>query len=194
MSEELENWDHPETPNEPGSELYQETVYFDKDPYPPEACFSDDERVVQGAIAWDRMREIRIWRLITSPGFAGMDIPVWEGTQHRILTKSTRPGVLWQLTCVDKYGPAGHGDYGGTDPEAHTIKDLVRELANYTHGGAEVIVLRNKEEMRINRERKQMEERERQAQQTQAADAPKKDTEQQQTQNAMRRRKRGKSR
>ena len=96
-----------------------------------------DEEIAAAKII-EENRESEIEKIIFQPGFKVMAY-ITESGQTRVLHKSTRPGVMFQLSYIDADGiPAMHENFIETAPDhvdeaIHSKKDLIRHYSRYSN-------------------------------------------------------------
>ena len=97
---------------------------------------TDDE--IKAAEIMERQRESDIEKIIFQPGFIAMAYTTESG-QTRILHRSTRPGVMFQLSYIDADGiPAMHENYIETTPDhvdeaIHDKPELLKHYRQYSN-------------------------------------------------------------
>lgn len=96
-----------------------------------------DEEIAAAEII-EKRRESEIEKIIFQPGFIAMEYETSTG-QSRILHRSTRPGVMFQLSYIDADGvPAMHENYIETSPDhvdeaIHSKSELIKHFRQYSN-------------------------------------------------------------
>lgn len=102
-------------------------------------AFDGTDAEIEAAEKIEKESAEKILSIINAPDFIALEyrIPYDNGDARRILHRSTRPGVKWQLSYIDPDGiPAMHENYGnlGADPyEVGTIETEERLARHFVH-------------------------------------------------------------
>lgn len=88
---------------------------------------------IQEAERKEASRADEIEKIITAPDFIALEYISYNG-QRRILHKSTRPGVKYQLSYIDPDGiPAMHENYISLGGDPYTVGHIGSERELYRH-------------------------------------------------------------
>ena len=104
----------------------------------PTIYFTGSNKEIEEAEKKEARQAARIEKIISRPDFQQLTYTTAAGA-IRSLHRSTRPGVMFQLSYIDPDGvPAMHENYisEGADPEKvgqiHTKKELIKHFVNQT--------------------------------------------------------------
>lgn len=112
----------------------------------PNIYFFGTNEAIEAAERKEQVQADIIKNIISAPDFIALEYRTKSGAR-RILHRSTRCGVLWQLSYIAADGvPTMHENYisiGRTEEHTHTAAELYRHFVNLTLNTAQELTILN---------------------------------------------------